>query len=339
YYAMDRDKRWERVALAYSTLVSAEGIHAKDAESAIEAAYGRGETDEFVKPSALDGYRGMADGDGLLMGNFRADRARQVLAALLDPAFDGFPRDRRIAFAACLGMVSYSSELDPLLPALFPPEELSDTLGEIVAKAGLCQLRIAETEKYAHVTFFFNGGEERLFPGEERILVPSPKVATYDLKPEMSAHEVTDRLVAAIESGRFDLIVVNYANGDMVGHSGILAAAVKAAETVDECLGRLETAVKGAGGTMLITADHGNLEEMRDPKTGEPHTAHTMNPVPIILVNGPSSAKRLVHGRLADVAPTILQIMGLPQPAAMTGHSLVAARAANLTTEEERASA
>jgi len=339
YYAMDRDKRWERVALAYRALVAGEGRSAKDATSAITQAYGRGETDEFVKPTRLGDYHGMAEGDGLLMGNFRADRVRQILTALLDPAFEGFERGSLVKFAATLGLVEYSKELNRFLPALFPQQELSDTLGEVVARAGLKQLRIAETEKYAHVTFFFNGGEERLFPGEERVLVPSPKVATYDLKPEMSAEEVTDRLVAAIESGSFDLIVVNYANGDMVGHTGILAAAVKAAETIDHCLGRLESAVKRAGGALLVTADHGNLEEMRDPRTGEPNTAHTTNPVPLVLVNGPASVRGLHDGRLADVAPTILALMGLPQPAAMTGHALVLAEAPGARTEGKRASA
>lgn len=326
YYAMDRDKRWPRVSLAYAALVDATGARAPTARDAIEAAYARNETDEFVKPTALGNFRGMADGDGLLMGNFRADRARQILAALLDPAFDGFKRPRIVRFAATLGLVSYSEALDRFMPALFAPQDLSHTLGDIVAHANLKQLRIAETEKYAHVTFFFNGGEEKPYPGEERILVPSPQVATYDLKPEMSAREVTDRLVDAIGSGKFDFVVVNYANGDMVGHTGILAAAIKAAETIDECLGRLETAVKRAGGCLLITADHGNLEEMRDPKSGQPHTAHSMNPVPLILVNAPAWVKSLRPGRLADVAPTILQLMNLPQPAVMTGQALMAGR-------------
>lgn len=339
YYAMDRDKRWERLELAYDCVVSAEGEHAKNARSAVEAAYTRAENDEFVHPTVLDGYDGMADGDGIVMGNFRADRARQILMALLDPAFDGFARKRIVTFAAATGMVQYSGALKKFLTALFPPQDLSDTLGEVIAKAGLKQLRVAETEKYAHVTFFFNGGEERLFPGEERILVPSPKVATYDLKPEMSAPEVTDKLVAAIEGGAFDLIVVNYANGDMVGHTGILEAAIKAAETIDHCLGRLEAAVKKAGGCLLVTADHGNLEEMRDPVTGQPQTAHSMNPVPLVLVGGPKSVRHLGNGRLADVAPTILDLMGLEPPAAMTGHSLFRDRAKDHIAEGRRASA
>jgi 2,3-bisphosphoglycerate-independent phosphoglycerate mutase len=265
----------------------------------------------------------MKDGDGLVMINFRADRARQILTALLDPAFAGFKRKRAVKFAAALGMTEYSEALNKLIPALFPAQALTSTLGELVARQGWKQLRIAETEKYAHVTFFFNGGEEKQFPGEERILVPSPKVATYDLKPEMSAPEVTDKLVAAIESGTFDFIVVNYANTDMVGHTGRLDAAIKAVEAVDACLGRLSEAVEAAGGTLVITADHGNAEMMRDPKTGEPHTAHTLNPVPFIVVNPPGAVIRIENGRLADVAPTLLDILGLEKPAAMTGHSLI----------------
>jgi 2,3-bisphosphoglycerate-independent phosphoglycerate mutase len=255
------------------------------------------------------------------MANFRADRARQLLTALLDPAFDGFAR-RLVDFAARLGMVSYSDALDAFMPALFPTSDLSGTLPEAVAKAGLRQLRIAETEKYAHVTFFLNGGSEQVFQGEERILVPSPKVATYDLRPEMAADEVTVRLVEAIWSRRFDLIVVNYANADMVGHSGKLAAAISAVEAVDRCLGRLEAATREVGGVLLITADHGNVETMRDPETGESHTAHTTNPVPALLVNAPAGLA-LDDGRLADVAPTLLELMRLERPAAMTGHSLL----------------
>ena len=238
YYAMDRDKRWDRVEQAYRTIVDAQGEAAPNAAEAIEAAYHRGETDEFVRPTIIAGYRGMRDGDGLLLANFRADRVREIATALLDPDFSGFVRDRRVAFAAALGLVEYSAELNRFLGTLFPPDNLDDTFGEVIAKAGLTQLRIAETEKYAHVTFFFNGGRETVFPGEERILVPSPKVATYDLQPEMSAPEVTDRVVEAIESGRFDVIVLNYANADMVGHTGRIDAAVKAVETIDACLGR-----------------------------------------------------------------------------------------------------
>jgi 2,3-bisphosphoglycerate-independent phosphoglycerate mutase len=251
---------------------------------------------------------------------------REILAALLDPAFAGFSRPRTVRVAAAVGLTEYSSELNPLLETLFPPEMPEETLGEIVARSGGTQLRIAETEKYAHVTFFFNGGREAQFAGEERILVPSPKVATYDLQPEMSAPEVTDRLVAAIESGRFDLIVLNYANTDMVGHSGDLAAAIKAVEAVDACLGRLSAAIEKAGGTLLITADHGNAEMMRDPETGEPHTAHTLNPVPLVLFNAPRGVEGLADGRLADIAPTVLALMGLARPQVMTGDCLLRQR-------------
>jgi 2,3-bisphosphoglycerate-independent phosphoglycerate mutase len=325
YYAMDRDKRWDRVARAYQTLVDAEGEAADGAGAAIEASYGKDVGDEFVLPTVIGDYDGMRDGDGVLMANFRADRAREILTALLDPAFDGFPRPRVPDFAAALGMVSYSTALDELLPALFPPEALTDTLGEVVSKAGKRQLRIAETEKYAHVTFFLNGGEERVFDGEERILVPSPKVATYDLQPEMSAGELTDRLVEAIRGRTFDMIVVNFANPDMVGHTGKLDAAIKAVETIDTCMGRLEQALREVGGVMLVTADHGNLEQMTD-SDGGPHTAHTTNPVPLVLVNG-DAGQALADGRLADLAPTVLQLMRLPVPAAMTGQSLLTAGA------------
>ncbi|GAB5469603.1 MAG: 2,3-bisphosphoglycerate-independent phosphoglycerate mutase [Rhodospirillales bacterium] len=323
FYAMDRDQRWDRVSRAYSCLVAGEGERAVDAEAALQLAYERGESDEFVAPSPLGDYAGMQDGDGLVMGNFRADRAREILSALVDPDFDGFRRDRPVAFAACLGMVSYSGDLDRFLPALFPPNDIAETLGELVSAQGWRQLRIAETEKYAHVTFFFNGGREEVFAGEERVLVPSPDVATYDLQPEMAAGEVTDRLVAAIAAGTFDLIVVNYANGDMVGHTGDIDAAVKAAETVDACLARLGQAVEAAGGALLVTADHGNAEQMRDAETGQAHTAHTMNPVPILLACGPDRWAGLQNGRLADVAPTLLDLLGLPQPDAMTGRSLL----------------
>jgi 2,3-bisphosphoglycerate-independent phosphoglycerate mutase len=324
YYAMDRDQRWDRVEKAYRVLTAASGDHAENPIAAVEAAYARGETDEFVLPTALGDYRGMRDGDGLLFANFRADRIREIAGALVDPGFSGFARDRRVAFAAALGLVEYSEELNRFLATLFAPTDLSDTFGELVADAGMKQLRIAETEKYAHVTFFFNGGRETAFPGEERILVPSPKVATYDLQPEMSALAVTDKVLAAIGSGRFDVVVLNYANTDMVGHTGKIDAAIKAVETVDACLGRLSQAVEAAGGTLVITADHGNAEMMRDPATGEPHTAHTLNPVPFIIVNPPRTIARVDDGRLADVAPTLLDILGLSKPAAMTGHSLIA---------------
>jgi 2,3-bisphosphoglycerate-independent phosphoglycerate mutase len=326
YWAMDRDRRWDRVERAYAVIVDAVGDAAADPAAALAAAYARGESDEFVMPTAISGYRGMADGDGLFVANFRADRVREIAAALLDPDFSGFARRRRIAFAAALGLVEYSAALNPFIAALFPPENLDDTFGEIVAAAGLKQLRIAETEKYAHVTFFFNGGRETVFPGERRILVPSPKVATYDQKPEMSAPEVTDAVVAAIEAGEADVIVLNYANADMVGHTGRIDAAIRAVEAVDACLGRLARAVEARGGTLVVTADHGNVEMMRDPKTGEPHTAHTLDPVPFVVVNPPAPIAGLEDGRLADVAPTLLDLLGLPQPAAMTGRSLIMPR-------------
>ena len=320
---MDRDKRWERVALGYDAMVDAKGEHARTPAEAVEKGYAAGLDDEFVRPTVIDGYAGMKDGDGVLMFNYRSDRARQILTALLDPMFDGFKRARLVKFATAVGMVEYSAALNPFLKTLFPPEAIRMGLGETVARAGLKQLRIAETEKYAHVTFFFNGGEERVFDGEERILVPSPKVQTYDLKPEMSAPEVTDKLVEAIGSGKFDLIVVNYANTDMVGHSGDLAAAVKAVEAVDACLGRLMEAVKKAGGVLFVTADHGNAELMFDETSGQKHTQHTLNRVPALLFNAPAGVHSLADGKLADVAPTLLALMGVPQPAEMTGQSLL----------------
>ncbi len=326
YFAMDRDQRWDRVAQAYDCMVTARGTRAESPAAAIEQAYNEGQTDEFVSPTALDGYDGMADGDGLIMGNFRADRAREILQSLLDPEFDAFDRARRPSFAAAIGLVEYATSLNGFLRTLYPPLELNETLGQVVADQGLKQLRIAETEKYAHVTFFLNGGREETFPGEDRILVPSPKVATYDLQPEMSAPEVTEKLTAAIAGGTYDLIVCNYANGDMVGHSGDMDAAVKAVETLDHCLGALEAAVVAAGGCLLLTADHGNVEQMRDPQTGQAHTAHTMNPVPIHLINGPAEVTRLQNGCLADIAPTALALMGLEQPEAMTGHTLLLQR-------------
>jgi 2,3-bisphosphoglycerate-independent phosphoglycerate mutase len=324
YYAMDRDKRWDRVELAYKALMLADGLPAADAETAIDISYAAGQTDEFMLPAIMPGYQGMTDADGILMGNFRADRARELLAALLDPAFDGFVRAKTPGFAAALGLVEYSTSLSKFMAALFPPTPLTHILGEVLASAGKTQLRIAETEKYAHVTFFFNGGEEKQFPGEERILVPSPQVATYDLQPEMSAAEVTDKLVAAIQSDKFDFVLVNYANTDMVGHSGIFDAAVKAVEAVDACIGRLAAAVEQAGGALIITADHGNAEMMSDPATRQVHTAHTINLVPLLLVNAPAEVAGIAPGgRLADVAPTVLDLMGLPQPREMDGRSLL----------------
>jgi len=327
YYAMDRDNRWERVEKAHAAMAEGEGeANAADALAAIDAAYAAGSTDEFVPATVIGDYKGMADGDGILMANFRADRAREILSALLDPAFDGFAHTRRIDFAAATGLVQYSAALAQLMTAIFPPLVLDNVLGQVVADAGLKQLRIAETEKYAHVTFFLNGGREELFPGEDRIIVPSPKVATYDLQPEMSAAQVTDRLVEAVESAKYDLIVVNYANTDMVGHTGIMEAATRAVEAVDYCLGRLEAAVRAAGGALLITADHGNAENMRDAATGQPHTAHTHNLAPVLLAPDGKHATRIADGRLSDLAPTILELMGLAKPAEMTGRSLIADR-------------
>ena len=328
YYAMDRDNRWQRIEKAFRALVLAEGEKAGTPVAAIEASYASDITDEFMVPAVIGDYEGMADGDGLLMAHFRADRVRQILAALADPAFDGFDRPGRPDFAARIGMVEYSAALNGLFGALFRAERLENILGQVVADAGMAQFRIAETEKYAHVTFFLNGGREEEFPGEERILVPSPKVATYDLKPEMSAVEVTDNLVAVIGEGRFDLIVVNFANGDMVGHTGILDAAIKAAECIDQCLGRLEEAVSKAGGVLLITSDHGNCEQMVDAGTSQPHTAHSMNRVPVLMVNAPDWVRGLRDGRLSDMAPTVLTLMGLAIPKEMTGRSLIEAKEA-----------
>jgi 2,3-bisphosphoglycerate-independent phosphoglycerate mutase len=341
YYAMDRDNRWDRVAKAYTVICEGLGARFNDAKSIMSDAYAHDITDEFVVPAVVGEYHGMKDGDGLLCFNFRADRVREILAALLDPNFEGFPRSRKVKLAAAVGMTQYSAELDALLQSIFPTQTLPNVLGEVVAKAGRTQLRMAETEKYPHVTYFLNGGREEPYPQEARSMVPSPKVATYDLQPEMSAFEVTDKLVDAIRAGKFDLIVVNYANTDMVGHTGDLQAAIKAVETVDTCLGRLRDAVAAQGGAMIITADHGNAETMQDPQTREPHTAHTLNRVPVILVNGAAAVRKLRDGRLADIAPTLLALMGLPQPAEMTGRSLIPADAAAAPAEEagRRASA
>ena len=325
YYAMDRDGRWERTARACDAVVSGRGAAAATATEAVRASYGRGIGDEFIAPAAIGGYAGAADGDGLIMANFRADRARAILSALLDPEFDGFARDKRVRFAAAAGMCGYSDRLDGLLDTMLPTAPVADGLGAVVSGAGLRQLRIAETEKYAHVTYFLNGGEERAMPGEERTLVPSPRVATYDRAPEMSAAAVTRGAVEAVAGGRFHLIVVNYANPDMVGHSGALDATIAAVAAVDRCLGRLVEAVEAAGGALLVTADHGNAETMRGPDGATPHTAHTHNPVPAVLVGGPDAGLR--DGGLRDVAPTVLDLMGLAIPAAMTGRSLVVPRA------------
>jgi 2,3-bisphosphoglycerate-independent phosphoglycerate mutase len=323
YFAMDRDKRWDRVQKCYEAMVDASARRFDDAAAAIDASYAEDATDEFFVPCVLGDYAGIEDGDVLLFANFRADRAREICTTLLDKGFDGFARERIVAFGAAAGLTEYSDALKPLMAAVFPPEDVRETLGEVIAEHHMKQLRIAETEKYAHVTFFLNGGREAVFEGEDRILVPSPKVATYDCKPEMSAYQVTDKLEEAILSGKYDLIVCNYANPDMVGHTGIMSAAIKAVETIDECLGRLTRALEKMGGMMLLTADHGNIEMMQDPLTHEPYTAHTTLDVPIIVFGGPKGA-RLQNGRLADVAPTVLDLMGIQKPALMTGHSLLA---------------
>ncbi len=322
YYAMDRDQNWDRIERAYRAIADAVGKTSTNALDVIEQSYAGGITDEFILPTVIDGYHGMKTGDAVFMFNFRADRAREILAALVDPTFDRFSRQAPSPSAA-VGLTEYSTHLSQFFTALFPQEKLERILGEIVSDAGLKQLRIAETEKYAHVTFFFNGGEEQVFEGEERILIPSPKVATYDLQPEMSALKVTDALVDAIENTKYDLIIVNYANGDMVGNTGVMAAAVQAAETIDVCLQRLEASLLKVGGTMLVTADHGNAERMADHETGQPHTAHTLSPVPAILVNPPAGVSGLEGGILADVAPTLLSLLGLSQPTEMTGRSLL----------------
>jgi 2,3-bisphosphoglycerate-independent phosphoglycerate mutase len=322
YYAMDRDKRWDRVRQCHDAIVDASARRFDDAAAAIEASYAADVTDEFVVPCVLGDYAGVEDGDVLLFANFRADRAREISTALLDKNFDGFTRARVAVFGAAAGLTEYSEALKPLMGAVFPPEDVRETLGEVIAEHHMKQLRIAETEKYAHVTFFLNGGREEVFEGEDRILVPSPKVATYDQKPEMSAYQVTEKLEEAIVSRKYDLIVCNYANPDMVGHTGVMSAAVKAVDTIDECLGRLRAALEKAGGVMLLTADHGNIEMMQDPLTHEPYTAHTTLDVPVIAFGAPKGA-RLENGRLADVAPTMLDLMNLAKPSLMTGHSLL----------------
>ena len=264
----------------------------------------------------------MKDGDGVLCFNFRADRVREILSAMLDPAFSGFARKRTVKFAAAVGMAQYSDALDKLMQTIFPPQSFPNILGEVVADAHRTQLRMAETEKYPHVTYFLNGGREEPFEGEDRIMVPSPKVATYDLQPEMSAPELTDKAVEAIKSGKYDMIVLNFANADMVGHTGSLPAAIKAVEAVDTGLGKIANAIQSMGGALLVTADHGNCEMMVDPETGGPHTSHTLNPVPVILL-GAGNRLLMAEGRLADIAPTLLELMGLPKPAEMTGQSLL----------------
>ena len=325
YYAMDRDNRWDRIEAAYNlmTLGSAE-FTAPDAVAGLEQAYERGENDEFVKPTRIrdtgDSEGTIQDGDTVLFMNFRADRAREMAHTFVDKDFEGFDRRRHPALSEFVTLTEYATDIKA--PCAYPPEQLHNGLGEYVSSLGKTQLRIAETEKYAHVTFFFNGGLETPFPGEDRILVPSPKVATYDLQPEMSAPEVTDKLVEAIRSGKYDLIVCNYANGDMVGHTGKLDAAIKAAECIDQCVRRVVEAIDEVGGNALITADHGNCEQMTDPESGQAHTAHTVGPVPLVYA-GARKVQLLDGGSLSDVAPSLLTLMDLEQPEEMTGHSLV----------------
>ncbi|MDA8165099.1 MAG: 2,3-bisphosphoglycerate-independent phosphoglycerate mutase [Desulfobacteraceae bacterium] len=328
YYAMDRDNRWERVQRAWKALVDGQGDHrATDPVAAVRAAYERGETDEFITPTVIEEngrpLATVADGDVVIFFNFRADRARQLTRAFTAPGFDQFPTGRRPALAGYVTFTRYDKSFD--LPVVFPPQTLTHILGEEVSRHGLRQLRIAETEKYAHVTYFFNGGREQPFPLEDRDLVPSPKeVATYDQKPEMSAFQVTDELLARIRGNDYRFIVLNFANGDMVGHSGIFAAAVKACEAVDACLGRLVAAFREKGGIVIITADHGNAEIMFDPETNGPHTAHSLNPVPFILISDAHKGRHLrTDGALKDIAPTILTLMGLPIPAEMEGNCLI----------------
>ncbi|WP_425092878.1 2,3-bisphosphoglycerate-independent phosphoglycerate mutase [Tropicimonas sp. S265A] len=323
YFAMDRDNRWERVSKAYHAIIDGTAEHrAATPADAVAAGYARGETDEFLDPCLIGDYGGVQDADGVFCLNFRADRAREILQAIGAPGFDAFDTGPRPALAALLGMVEYSDSHNTYMTTVFPKREIVNTLGHWVALQGKRQYRLAETEKYPHVTFFLNGGQEVPEQGEDRFMPASPKVATYDLQPEMSAPQVTEKFVAAIEAG-YDLIVVNYANPDMVGHTGDLQAAMAACAEVDRGLGEAVAAVRAAGGAMIVTADHGNCETMVDPETGGPHTAHTLNPVPVILVGGPDGAGLRNGGRLADLAPSLLELMGLPKPPEMTGESLI----------------
>ena len=320
YYTMDRDRRWERVEKAYRCLVYGEGLRADSAEEAVRKGYDRGENDEFIMPTVVDDKGMVDDGDSIIFFNFRPDRAREITRAFVDKDFQEFATKPIRVHYTC--MTKYDATLNA--PVAYPAENLIDTLGEVVSRAGLKQLRIAETEKYAHVTYFFNGGKEEVNPGEDRVLIPSPKVATYDLQPQMSAYEVRDELLARLDSGRYDLVVLNFANPDMVGHTGIFEAAVKAVEVVDGCVGEIVNRILSLGGAVLLTADHGNAEKMQDSDTGQPHTAHTTNPVPISLITSDRKSYRLREdGILADVAPTALELMHIPQPEAMTGRTLI----------------
>lgn len=320
YYTMDRDKRWDRVEKGYRAMTDGIGFKAESPEAAVTEGYERGETDEFLKPTIVDPQGLVMDGDGIIFFNFRPDRAREITRAFIDNDFKEFQRRPLNVSFTC--MTQYDATIDA--PVAFPSQNLSETLGEVISKQGMRQLRIAETEKYAHVTYFFNGGREEPNSGEDRVLIPSPKIATYDLKPEMSAYEVTDAVIDRIRSGVYDLVVMNYANPDMVGHTGIFEAAVKAVETVDSCVGRVVDEVLTKGGGVLLMADHGNAEKMIDETTGQPHTAHTTNPVPFLLiVNDGLKHELRKDGILADVAPTALDLLKIPKPKAMTGKSLI----------------
>ena len=325
YYAMDRDKRWERVEKAYVCLTEGIGNNADSALEAIRDGYKKKVTDEFVLPTVINGVMSeglIRDGDGVIFFNFRADRARELTRAFIEENFKEFPRERRINLSTYVTMTQYDETFK--VPIAYPPREVRRILGEIASQAEIRQLRIAETEKYAHVTYFFNGGEENKFPGEERILIPSPKdVATYDLKPEMSARPVTEALIKHLREQDVGLVIANYANADMVGHTGNFEASVRAVEVIDECLGKVIDAALSKRGKVLITADHGNIEQLIDYDTGMPHTAHTMNLVPVILVDEERKKCRLNQGSGVDVAPTVLQLLGLPQPQEMTGDSLI----------------
>ena len=324
FYSMDRDKRWQRVQKCYDALVNGEGIKANSAEKAIEDSYQKEVFDEFVEPTVIcnngEPIAKIEENDSIIFFNFRPDRAREITRAIVDKDFNEFETKKMNVYFVCF--TSYDETM-PNVHIAFKKETLHNTFGEVVSKAGLTQLRIAETEKYAHVTFFFNGGEEKQYPGEDRILVPSPKVETYDQKPEMSAYEVTDKVVEALENDKYDVVILNFANTDMVGHTGSLEAAIKAVEAVDECVGRIVKVIEEKKGNLIITADHGNAEQMIDYKTGEPHTAHTTNPVPIILITANPDYKLKENGKLADLAPTMLDLMGLEKPEEMTGESLL----------------
>ena len=318
YYAMDRDHNWDREQLAYEAIAHAEGVSAESAVAGLKASYEAGKNDEFVMPCVIKGYEGMKNGDGAIFFNFRPDRARQLTHAFVDETFDGFERDEELK----VPFATFSQYEDGMnAKVAFPPEAIENTLGKIIESKGMTQLRIAETEKYAHVTFFFNGGVEEPYEGEDRILVPSPKVATYDLQPEMSAIEVTDKVVEAIKSEKYDFIILNYANCDMVGHTGVFPAVVKAVETVDTCVGRFVDAIREVGGEVCITADHGNADIMMDYENNQPFTKHTTNPVPFIVVS--DRVKSVKDGALCDIAPTLLTLAGVEIPAEMDGKNLV----------------